>query len=462
MTSDHTESHPHRPGRRETPTGKGASWDAWRVGDEPLVHVEFEATTERDVAPTGHGDPCQGVSASRVVREPGRWSRLVVVVAVVGALAGGLLWWVGDRGSEDGQSSGSASDARPTRVAFREAVNRLNSNGSFAYEGEVHAAERSVFRPGDWTARDVTVEGAVLTSHGLTRDVAVDATGRAVETVTSGPTVWTRSASSVDGLGDERWAFRSAPGPAPLGTAAIARLMFSATGPSEAAREATGRRVIHATLPVADPREGYGHLLDDAELLLTLDAEGDIARIAVRSAARGDPDLVLELDIMRVGEPQAIAVPQGGDAGLRRTVPVDELDAVGVRPVELGRVPEGWTLVGAWVIRAPEGPAECLRLVLSYRDPGAVSHGFMTLRVTTPKCGWMDGGEGEPEPLTAGSFEGAVVQAASGLTGDLVDGTTRVGFLTDLSAEDAATLLASLRPFDPDREPTSLAGIPSD
>jgi hypothetical protein len=431
------------------------------VGDEPPVHIEFEATNGRDVAPTGHGAPGQGVSASRVVREPGRWFRLVVVVAVVGSLAGGLFWWVGDLGPDDGLSSGSASDTRPTRVAFHEAVFR-RQNLSFAYEGEVHAAERSAFRPGDWTARDVTVEGAVLMSHGLTRDVAVDATGRAVETVTSGPTVWTRSASTVDGLSDEPWEFRSVPGPATLGTAAIARLMFSATAPSEAARDATGRRLIRATLPPADPREGYGHLLDDAELLLTLDVDGDIARIAVRSAARGDPDLVLELDIMRLGEPQAIEPPDSGDAGLRRTVPVDELDAVGVRPVELGRVPEGWKLIGAWVIRAPEGPAECLRLALSYRDPGAVSHGFMTLRVTTPTCGWVEQGEGEPEPLTAGSFEGTVVQAASGLTGDLLNGTTRVGFLTDLSTEDAATLLASLRPFDPEREPTSFAGIPSD
>jgi hypothetical protein len=431
------------------------------VGDEPPVHIEFEATNVRDVAPTGHGAPGQGGSASRVVREPGRWSRLVLVVAVVGSLAGGLFWWVGDLGPDDGLSSGSASDTRPTPVAFREAVFR-RQNLSFAYEGEVHAAEQSAFRPGDWTAPDVTVEGAVLMSHGLTRDVAVDATGRAVETVTSGPTVWTRSASTVDGLSDDPWEFRSVPGPATLGTAAIARLMFSATAPREAARDAAGRRVIHATLPPADPREGYGHLLDDAELLLTLDGDGDIARIAVRSATRGDPDLVVELDFMRLGEPQAIAVPEDGDAGLRRTVPIEELDAVGVRPVELGRVPEGWKLTSAWVIRPPERPAECLRLSLSYRDPGAVSHGFMTLRVTTPTCGWVEQGDGEPEPLAAGSFEGTVVQAASGLTGDLLDGTTRVGFLTDLSTEDAATLLASLRPFDPGREPTSLAGIPSD
>ncbi|HET6664272.1 MAG TPA: hypothetical protein VFG94_08440 [Acidimicrobiales bacterium] len=346
-------------------------------------------------------------------------------------------------------------------MAFNNAVHRLGQNASFAYEGEVHAAGQSAFRPGDWTARDVTVAGAVLLDHGLTRDVAVEATGRAVETVTSGPTVWTRSASTVDGISDEPWDFRSAPGPPTLGTAAVVHLILSATDPSEAARDASSRRLIHATLPPADPRDGYGDLLAGAELSLTLDRAGDIARVAVRSAHH-DPDLVLELDIMRLGEPQAIAPPGRGDAGLRRTVRLDELDAVGVRPVELGRVPEGWKLTGAWVIPAPAGPAECLRLYLSYRDPDAVSHGFLTLRVTTPTCGWMEAGDGEPEPLTAGSFEGTVVQAPPGTTGDLLDGTTRVGFLTDLSAEDAATVLASLRPFDPEREPTSLTGIPSD
>jgi hypothetical protein len=346
-------------------------------------------------------------------------------------------------------------------MAFNDALARLAGSSSFAYEGEVHAAEQSSFRPGDWTARDVTVEGAVLLDHGLTRDVAVDATGRAVETVTSGPTVWTRSASTVDGLSDVPWEFRSVPGPGSLGTAALAILILSATDPSEAARDTTGRRLIHATLPPADPREGRGDLLAGAELLLTLDPDGDIARIAVRSA-HDDPDLVLELDLMRLGERQAIAPPDRGDAGVRRTIPVDELAAAGVRPVELGRVPEGWKLIGAWVIPAPEGPAECLRLYLSYRDPDAVSHGFMTLRVTTPTCGWMERGNGEPEPLTAGSFGGTIVQAASGTTGDLLDGTTRVGFLTDLSSEDAATVLASLRPFAPEREPTSLTGIPSD
>jgi hypothetical protein len=36
-----------------------------------------------------------------------------------------------------------------------------------------------------------------------------------------------------------------------------------------------------------------------------------------------------------------------------------------------------------------------------------------------------------------------------------------VSFQTDLSPEDAATVLASLRPFDPDAEPASIDGIPA-
>jgi hypothetical protein len=106
-------------------------------------------------------------------------------------------------------------------------------------------------------------------------------------------------------------------------------------------------------------------------------------------------------------------------------------------------------------------PAECPRLYLSYRDPHAVSDNFMRLFVTSPMCAGVERGVGEPQPLSAGAFEGTVFEAAAGTTGDLVNGTTRVGFLTDLSAEDAATVLASLRPFDAETELTPLAGIPS-
>jgi hypothetical protein len=324
----------------------------------------------------------------------------------------------------------------------------------------VHAAEQDSLRPGGPTAGDVSVEGAVLLAHELTRDLAVDSTGRAVETVTSGPTVWTRSASTVDGLAAAPWEFRTAAGRTVLGTAAVTVLVLSAKDPREEAPDPAGRRVIHATVPAADRPAGYGDLLAGADVLITLDEDGDVARIVVRSAP-DDPELVLELDIARVGEPQTIAPPHSGNAGLRRTVPIDELEAAGVRPVELGRVPPGWTLTGAWVAPGPVGPAECPRLYLSYRDPHAVSDNFMRLFVTSPMCAGVERGVGEPQPLSAGAFEGTVFEAAAGTTGDLVNGTTRVGFLTDLSAEDAATVLASLRPFDAETELTPLAGIPS-
>ena len=131
------------------------------------------------------------------------------------ARRGGLLWWAGvgwpgDAGGEEPRSD-SSGDGRPTRVAFHAGVSRLVEFGSFAYRGDVHAVGQSAFRPGDPIALDVSVEGAVLLNHGLTREVAVDSMGRAGETVTSGPTMWTRSAATAEGLGTEPWEVRSLP-----------------------------------------------------------------------------------------------------------------------------------------------------------------------------------------------------------------------------------------------------------
>jgi hypothetical protein len=283
--------------------------------------------------------------------------------------------------------------------------------------------------------------------------------GRAVETVTSGPTVWTRSASTAEGLGAEPWEVREPAGSTLLGTAAVGLLVASARDPREEPPDADGRRVIRATLPPADQRDGDGDLLAGADLVLTLDEDGNVTRMIV-SSTPVDPKLRLDVDITRLGEPQAIAPPDDGETGLRRTIPVEELEAAGLRPVELGRVPAGWKLTGASVVSGPVS-GECPRLYLSYRDPEAVRRHSLRLTVTSTTCGWAQLGPGEPQPLTVGSFQGLVVEAGSATSGDLADGTTRVSFLTDLSTEDAATVLGSLRPFDPDTEPAPLLGIPS-
>jgi hypothetical protein len=402
-------------------------------------------------------------SESRVVRQPGRWSRLLAVVVVVGLVAGGVLWWAGtggpgDDGGEEPRSA-STGDGRSTRVAFREAVNRLMQSGAFAYRGDVHAVGQSAFRPGVQTAVDVSVEGAVLLHHGLTRDVAVDSLGRATETVTSGPTVWTRSATTAEALDAEPWEVGLSESTGLKGTAAVAVLLPLAREPRDERPDADGRRVIRATLPPADPRNPDRDLLAGAEVVLMLDARGNVARMSV-SSAPVDAELRLDLAVIGAGQAQAIAPPDDGETGLRRTIPVHELAAAGVHPVELGRVPAGWRLIGAWVVPGPE-PGECPRLHLTYRQPDAVIHGFLQLTVTATQCRWAGREDGVEQPLTAGSFEGLVVEAPAGTSGDIDDGTTRVSFRTDLSPEDAAAVLASLQPFDPDADPAPFHGIPS-
>jgi hypothetical protein len=291
-------------------------WDTGRVGDEPPIHIESKVTTASGRTDAGDDARGQWSSAGRVVRGPGRWVRLVGVVALVGLLAGGSLWWASDgEGDDDGGDErycGIAGDReRATRIAFFEAGNRLLQAGSFTYRGEVHAAEQSSFPPHGWTTGDVIIEGAVALKGGLTHDVAVDATGRAVETVTSGPNLWTRSASTVEELGADRWTFRTLERPLVLGPTAVLVLVLSARDPQEEAPDAVGRCVIRATMPTANQPDAYGELLVGANVLLTLDEDGSIARIVVRSAP-DDPELVVELDVARVGEPQAIAPPHSG------------------------------------------------------------------------------------------------------------------------------------------------------
>lgn len=465
------------------------------MGDEVRIPIESRIEVERgqpgpeaagDSAPPGRG------SSARVVHEPSRWTRAAIVVAAVAVVGAGIALvtrgdrtgdatdgadrppvtgqadGAGDAGAEGvprdlpGPTEGGNPPATTARAAFAEAVLRLERAGSFTYQGRVHAADASPFRPGTWISPDVTVEGDVVLPHGLTHDVAVDPSGAAVETVTSGPTVWSRTAPASGRLPGVEWAVESsASTPLPLGMAAVAGRIGRAHDPRGEAPDGAGRRVIRGTFPVGDDGP-FGELLSGADLLLTLHYSGDIARVVITSAPVA-PELVMEIDIMGLGAAKRIAVPDEGDAAIRRTVPLGALADAGVSPVELGSLPEGWTLVGAWVVTGGAAPEECRVLNLLYRDPARVFDGYMALGVMTGMCSQGARQQfGRDVPFTVGSLVGTAVVSGSHTAGRLSDdGDLAVEFATDLSVEDSGTVLASLVPFDVSTDPAPLEGVTS-
>jgi hypothetical protein len=205
------------------------------VDGKPPIHIESTVTTAG-----ARTDPTSGPwsSTNRVVRGPGRPSRLAAgVAAAVLLLAGGLLWWAND-GEGENDSAGKPAcgigeaRVRAARIASGSTHGRLTVDG--------HVVDLPVFR---------------------------------------------RSAGQI------------VPGPT-----AVLRL-----DPRAEAPDAAGRCVIRITVPAADRHDGFGERLVGANLLLTLDEDGNIARIVVRSAPY-DPQLVLERDT-REGERQAVVVP---------------------------------------------------------------------------------------------------------------------------------------------------------
>jgi hypothetical protein len=201
------------------------------VDDEPPIHIESKVTPAG--APADRGDHTSGQwsSTNRVVRGPGRWSPLAGVLAVVGLLAGGLLWWASD---------GEADD----------------DSGAEPYCGIGGDRLRAARIVDVSTHRALTVEGRVA-------DLS---------------------------------AVRSSADPIVVGPTAAPKLVSSARVPREEAPDAATRCVIRATVPAADRRDAFGERLVRGKVLLTLDEDGNIARIVVRSAP-GDSKLVVELDV---------------------------------------------------------------------------------------------------------------------------------------------------------------------
>ncbi|HEX6420239.1 MAG TPA: hypothetical protein VFZ77_17195 [Acidimicrobiales bacterium] len=411
-------------------------------------------------------------SSRRLVREPSRWSQLaagaavvVLTVAAVVSLAGGL----GGTGERRGRGDRAG---RSAAAVYVDAVAELGRARSFAYRGAVWSARPGPLRPGRGTAGDVQVEGRVLVPPSITREVAVDDRGRAVETVTSGPIVWQRGAASRAALAGAAWAEvppPAAPGgwidgerafpPSRLGVALLPDILRAAGDPVDTEPDRTGR-VLRADLP-GDPRAGvaarcrpcdrYGAAVAGGEVRVSLRDGRHVARVLVRSPGP-DPSVVLDLEIDRLGEP--VVTPADVDEPARRSVPVGVLGAAGVAAVELGSLPPGWALTGASV----GGTGGCRWLALAYRDLAAVGERWMSLGVRSETCATRGdrvgtGPVADGEPVRAGRFSGT---AGDG-TGEMSDGTTRVEFQTDLPITEVTGMLDALRPFDP-VTPPAVAG----
>ena len=443
-----------------------------------------------DDAELGSSDPSAGEAAPRpgsVVRSRRRLAgvatALVLIVGVV--VTAIILGSGGGDGHGDGHGDGTesappsttggpatASAARqedeeitPQR-AFPQASRRLEQAGTFTYQGTVHAAGTSNARPGPLLATDVTVEGEVALPD-RTHDVATDASGRAAETVTSGLTVWARTADSRDRLAAGAYEavaeFSSVDARASSGAALLPRLLSLTSDRRAGNPDPDGRRTFHATLAA----EGLG--TDETgrptgppgELTLTLDQAGDPTRIELVSPPGDGSALRLAFDIAAIGEPVTIDAP-GGDEPTSVTGPVtvDEVLSAGIdRPVELAQVPHNWVL-RAIELGANSPRVGCSTLKLSYQDVDAVNlEHFVDLSVSSAGCAAER--EPYPEAIAAGAFSGTIDPYPDGTSAQLTDGRTAVDVFTDLSTDDLTRLLESLEPFDPTTPPQPIEGVPS-
>jgi hypothetical protein len=255
--------------------------------------------------------------------------------------------------------------------------------------------------------------------------------------------------------------FPEVPASSRLGIALVTDVLRTADDRRRDPPDARGRRRLRATVP---EDERYGELLMGADVSLVLDDAGDITHLALTSASGDGPGLAVDLEIERLGEAGLVTPEDVGDPA-RRTVPVDVLEAAGVHAVELDRLPPGWALTDAREARADSvlmcGFGGCSRprdscpaLTLDYHDLTAVWDGRLSLLVMSQSC--LAGQGGSPpwrEPFRAGAFSGRAETSPGTTMGTVSDGVTAVGFSTDLSAADAAVVLASLVPFGAAADP---------
>jgi hypothetical protein len=463
------------------------------VDDEPRIHVEIGPTA-------GRGDRSgPDASSQRVVHEPTRWTHVAAVVVLAGVLVGGLVLSLGG-GPYERPPPESPEDLASPDDAYTAAVARLGRARSFAYRGTVHATERSSLRPGSLVGDDVDVEGAVLLPHSITRERAVAPEGGpAVDTLTSGSTAWSRSASSRSELAGAPWERvawtepegvpPSAPNPESLrsgrlGIALVVDLLRAAQDRRPGPADADGNQRLLATVPADQHRRAQFGDLAGAEVAVVLDDAGDVSDVRLTAGPADDRGVEAHLAIERLGATD-LFTPADVGGPPRSAVDASGLAAVGLDLFEPSGLPAGWALVDARPTRSAPGVRcelgvgaggcessveGCPQLGLDYVDLTAVSGGELSLTVASTGCLDEPGAEvhvgtapGIPgiESFEAGRFVGWAEELPGFTSGAVADGDTTVTFRTDLAAADARAVLATLVPFDAATEPAVLSGVPS-
>src|SRR5919106_978938 len=235
-------------------------------------------------------------------RRPHRRAAVAMGLALLGIVAAIAIAAVVVGGDDD----------QPRPVSAGGTVTTATEPTTTTAPTEASAIDVSHVRPGLWLAVDLTVEGEVSTTGSRLHEVAVDATGQAVETVTDGPTVWGRQAATPAALGDALYlpiTEDSGEDAAAKGIALLPTWLRSTVDRHDAGTDALGRRLLRATLPA----DVLGEVVDgrpaaDADVALTLDAAGDPVHVEVVSVPTGPP-LRLALDLSRIGEAVTIDLP---------------------------------------------------------------------------------------------------------------------------------------------------------
>ena len=426
--------------------------------------IEVDGAIEPDAAAPGAPVPGGVASSNRLVQEPKRWSRMAVAAALVAVTALGAASWDRIRGT------GPDRDDEPTAadragVEYAQAVSQLGRSHAYSYRGTLRSTGPSPVHPWTTEGTDVTVEGTVLLPHSIARELMVDASGRALETATAGMSMWTRRAPTVAGLAEEAWTAEAVPSglddwsiargaPPRVGPPALIRLAASAADRRPARPDDAGRMVITGTIPTTNA--GPERPLAGAEVALTLDDAGAIARIAITAAPADRSGVELTVDILPPDDPPLS--PAEVSAPPRQSLVPADLGAAGIAAVELRTLPAGWALTDArlWPVDAPGvRPRACAGLALEYQDLTAIGERWLRLDIGAAACHRSNRGTAVPvesDRFEAGAFSGTVQAGTTDTYGTISDGVTEIRFSSDLPRADLESMLRALAPLDLGRD----------